>query len=128
MVYLRCSGVTGFVTLAIQNHRGLITSLMRPWHKFFLSTNGLVNLHILVDRNSSVPLISIALSSIQSVMYDVDNKVTADKSVQSVSDYIEVNGTMNNATCHDIILVLSGGERLHIRYTHAIMLIILVNL
>ena len=70
-----------------------------------------------MDRNSSVPLISIALSNIQHVLYDVDNKITADKSVQSVSDNKEINGTMNNPTCHDIVLVLSGGERLHIRYT-----------
>ncbi len=122
---LRVSGITGPLTIAVQNNRGFLTNFMSPWHKYFLSTNGVENLSIYVDRRTIEPLINIPLAHIVGLQSEFGEDViineNRNKYSYTVSHFTVQKGTSGigihslDTSSHDIVLCLSTSEKLHLK-------------
>jgi len=70
---IKVSGIAGSLTRTMQHQRGLISCLLEPYHRFFVSINGHDGkLNIFKDRKNVTPLQSVLLSHACDISFLVD--------------------------------------------------------
>jgi hypothetical protein len=100
--HVRVSGIGGPLTITLKHHRGLISSLLEPFHRFFISINGHDGkLNIFKDRKTATPVLAVVLGNAVDMSFVVDGQLSHEE------------GSKNSQT--DVVLHFSSGEKLYFR-------------